>query len=64
MSYILREMPTWVEYVDDFGYYRLERFDTTYGNKRPKVQHKNQNVKQRKQEVQTKITGLTGQIQS
>lgn len=64
MSYILREMPTWVEYVDDYGYYRLERFDTTYGNKRPKVQHKNQNVKQRKQEVQTKITGLTGQIQS
>lgn len=48
MSYILREMPTWVEYVDDYGYYRLERFDTTYGNKRPKVQHKNQNVKQRK----------------
>lgn len=60
MSYILREMPTWVEYVDDYGYYRLERFDARYGNKRPKVQHKNQNVKQRKQEVQTKITRLTG----
>lgn len=48
----------WVEYVDDEGYYRLKRGDTTYGNKRPKVQHKNQNVKQRKQEVQTKITRL------
>lgn len=58
MSYILREMPSWVEYVDDEGYYRLKRGDTTYGNKRPKVQHKNQNVKQRKQEVQTKITRL------
>lgn len=58
MSYILREMPTWLEYVDDEGYYRLKRGDTTYGNKRPKVQHKNQNVKQRKQEVQTKITRL------
>ena len=58
MSYILREMPTWVEYIDDEGYYRLTRGDTTYGNKRSKVQHKNQNVKQRKQEVQTKITRL------
>lgn len=53
-------MPTWIEYVVDDGYYRLERVDTTYGNKRPKVQHKNQNAKQRKQEVQTKITRLKG----
>ena len=60
MSYILREMPTWVEYVDDYGYYRVERYDGTYGNKRPKVQHKITNVKQGKQKVQTKITGLTG----
>lgn len=60
MSYILREMPTWVEYVDDYGYYRVERYDGTYGIKRQKVQHQSQNVKQRKQEVQTKITRLAG----
>lgn len=60
MSYILWEMPTWIEYVDNDGYYRLGRLDTTYGNKRPKVQHKNQNAKQRKQEVQTKIRRLKG----
>lgn len=53
-------MPTWLEYVDDFGYYRVERYDRTYGNKRPKVQYKNQNVKQGKQEVQTKITRVAG----
>lgn len=60
MVCILREMPTWVEYVDDFGYYRIERYDSTYGNKRPKIQHKIKNVEPRKQEVQTKITRLTG----
>lgn len=48
MSYILREMTTWVEYVDDYGYYRVERYDGTYGIKRTKVQHKNQNVNSRK----------------
>lgn len=52
MSYILREMPTWVEYVDDYGFYRVERYDGTYGNKRPKVQHKNQNAKQGKQKME------------
>ena len=52
IPYILREMPTWVEYVDDYGYYRIERYDSTYGNKGPKVQHKNQNVKQGKQKME------------
>lgn len=52
MSYILREMPTWVEYVDDYGFYRVERYDRTYGSKRPKVQHKNQNAKQGKQKME------------
>lgn len=60
MPYILREMPTWLEYIDDYGYYRIERYDSTYGNKRPKIQHKITNAKQGKQEVQTKITRLTG----
>lgn len=41
MSYILRELPTRVDYVDDYMYYRVERCDGTYGIKRPKVQHKN-----------------------
>lgn len=52
MSYIFREMPTWVEYVDECGYYRVERYDGTYGIKRPKVQHKNQNVNSRKQKME------------
>lgn len=60
MPYIIREMSTWVEYIDDYGYYRIERYDNSYGNKRPKIQHKIKNVEPRKQKVQTKITGLTG----
>ncbi len=60
MSYVLREMPTWIEYVDDCGYYRIERYDNTYGDKRAKVQHKITNAKQGKQKIQTKITGLAG----
>lgn len=52
MSYVLREMPTWIEYLDDYGYYRVERYDWTYGNKSRKVQHKNQNVKSRKQKME------------
>lgn len=52
MSYILREMPTWVEYVDECGYYRVERYDGTYGIKIRKVQHKNQNVNSRKQKME------------
>lgn len=60
MSYIIREMPTWVEYIDDYGYYRIERYDNSYGNKRAKIQHKIKNVEPRKQKVQTKITRLTG----
>lgn len=58
MPYIIREMPTWTEYIDDYGYYRLERYDNTYGNKRPKIQHKITVAKQGKQEVQTKTTRL------
>lgn len=58
MTYILREMPTWVEYVDDYGYYKVERYDGTYGNKRPKVQHKNQNVKPRKQKMEKEKRGV------
>lgn len=62
MSYILREMPTWVEYVDDFGYYRVERYDRTYGNKRPKVQYKNQNVKQGKQKMEKEKRAVTREV--
>lgn len=58
MPYILREMPTWVEYIDDYGCHRIERYDNSYGNKRPKIQHKITDVKQGKQKVQTKITRL------
>lgn len=62
MSYILREMPTWVEYVDDYGYYWVERNDGTYGIKRRKVQHKNQNVKQGKQKMEKEKRRLTIQV--
>lgn len=55
MSYILREMPTWVEYVDDLGYYRVERYDGTYGNERAKIQHKIANVKSSKQRMEKKV---------
>lgn len=63
MSYILPEMPTWIEYVDDYGYYRLERYDVTYGNERPKVQHKNQTVKQSKQRMEKEVFRITRKIQ-
>lgn len=63
MSYILREMPTWIDYVDDYGYYRVERYDGTYGNKRPKVQHKNQTTKQSKQRMEKEEFGITRKIQ-
>lgn len=62
MTYILREMPTWIEYVDDYGYYRVERYDSTYGKKRPKVQHKNQNVKSGKQKMEKEKRGLTREV--
>lgn len=55
-------MPTWVEYVDDYGYQRVERYDGTYGIKRPKVQHKNQNAKQGKQKIEKEKRRLTIQV--
>lgn len=62
MSYILREMPTWLDYIDDYGYYRVERYDGTHGNKRPKIQHKNQNVKSRKQKMEKEKRALTREV--